>query len=121
MNESVELAAALASLGGSLFFLAGAIGLLRLPDFYTRLHAPTKAATLGLMLLALGSILVDIERGIGAWLTDALLIVFVLLTVPVSSQMLVRGAAARRIPQTRSTAGPAPSEPIERVDDEPVL
>ena len=38
--------AALLVIGG-LFVLVGAIGLARLPDFYTRLHAPTKASTLG--------------------------------------------------------------------------
>jgi multicomponent K+:H+ antiporter subunit G len=121
MNEAVEAVAALLALAGSLFFLAGAVGLLRLPDFYTRLHSPTKAATLGLMLLALGSILVDLSRGLEVWLTDALLIVFVLLTIPVSSQMLLRGAAARRVPQAESTTGDAPLEPIERVDEDAVL
>jgi multicomponent K+:H+ antiporter subunit G len=121
MSEILRLAAALASLVGSLFFLAGAVGLLRLPDFYTRLHAPTKAATLGLMFLALGSMLVHLERGLEVWLTDLLLVVFILLTVPVSSQMLLRGAAARRVPQTASTTGEAPVEPIERAEDEAIL
>jgi multicomponent Na+:H+ antiporter subunit G len=41
-------------LGGVAFYLAGTLGLLRLPDLYTRLHALTKADNLGLGLLALG-------------------------------------------------------------------
>ncbi|PLW82271.1 cation:proton antiporter [Kineobactrum sediminis] len=41
-------------LGGVFFFLAGTIGLLRFPDAYSRLHAVTKADTLGLGLLVLG-------------------------------------------------------------------
>ena len=53
MSDGVlPLAGALLSLAGSLFFLTAAVGLLRLPDFYTRAHAPTKAATLGLLLCA---------------------------------------------------------------------
>lgn len=41
-------------LGGVFFFLAGTIGLLRFPDAYSRLHAVTKADTLGLGLLVVG-------------------------------------------------------------------
>lgn len=41
-------------LGGLFFFLAGTVGVLRFPDVYSRLHAVTKADTLGLGLLAIG-------------------------------------------------------------------
>ena len=41
-------------LSGLFFFLAGSIGLLRLPDLYSRLHALTKADNLGLGLLIAG-------------------------------------------------------------------
>lgn len=40
---------------GSFFFLAGTVGLLRLPDVFTRLHALTKADNLGLGLILLGA------------------------------------------------------------------
>ena len=50
-TETVQLMADLLALAGALFFLISAIGLLRLPDFFCRIHAPTKAATLGVMLL----------------------------------------------------------------------
>ena len=109
MNELLLLAGAAASLLGALFFLAGAVGLLRFPDFYTRIHAPTKAATLGLMFMALGSSLVHFAFGQSAWLEDLLLIVVVFLTIPVASQMLIRGAAARRVPQDARTQGEPPS------------
>ncbi len=39
---------------GAAFFLAGTVGLLRLPDVYTRLHALTKADNVGLGLVAVG-------------------------------------------------------------------
>lgn len=41
-------------LGGTFFFVAGTLGLLRFPDIYARLHAVTKADTLGLGLIVLG-------------------------------------------------------------------
>ena len=39
---------------GLIFFIAGSIGLLRLPDLYTRLHALTKADNVGLGMIVLG-------------------------------------------------------------------
>ena len=50
----IEVTAALLIVLGLLFFVAGSIGLLRLPDLYSRLHALTKADNLGLGLLVLG-------------------------------------------------------------------
>ena len=50
------LTAALLLLGAG-FALLGSIGLARLPDIYTRLHGPTKATTLGIGGILLGSIL----------------------------------------------------------------
>ncbi|WP_022961515.1 cation:proton antiporter [Halopseudomonas pelagia] len=41
-------------IGGTFFFIAGTLGVLRFPDVYSRLHAVTKADTLGLGLLAFG-------------------------------------------------------------------
>ena len=118
MNEPVlPLAGALLSLLGSLFFLTAAVGLLRLPDFYTRCHAPTTAATLGLLLTAAGSILLCSERATVLWLEECLLILFVMLTLPVSTQMLVRGAAARGVRHTPRTRGAPIDRPVERLDE----
>ncbi len=50
----INLASSILILAGLFFYLAGSIGLLRLPDLYTRLHALTKADNLGLGLLAAG-------------------------------------------------------------------
>jgi len=55
----IEFVAAGLILAGLLFFIAGSIGLLRLPDLYSRLHALTKADNLGLGLLALGLLLLS--------------------------------------------------------------
>lgn len=46
-------------LAGGTFFLAGLVGLLRFPDVYARIHAVTKADTLGLGLVALGTALLQ--------------------------------------------------------------
>lgn len=50
----LEVISSIFVIAGLLFFLAGSIGLLRLPDLYSRLHALTKADNLGLGLLLTG-------------------------------------------------------------------
>lgn len=56
MTEAIRNVLSLAALGGGvLFFVAGTVGLLRFPDVFSRLHAVTKADTVGLGLGACGS------------------------------------------------------------------
>lgn len=50
----INIIASLLMISGFIFFLCGSIGLLRLPDLYSRLHALTKADNLGLGLLLTG-------------------------------------------------------------------
>ena len=53
----IDVSSIILLVAGSVFFLAGTVGILRFPDVYTRLHALTKADNLGLGLLALALIL----------------------------------------------------------------
>ncbi len=53
----MEVASGILIVAGCLFFLAGTVGLLRFPDLYCRLHALTKADTLGLGLIVAGLVL----------------------------------------------------------------
>jgi multicomponent Na+:H+ antiporter subunit G len=50
----IDILSSILILAGVFFYLAGSIGLLRLPDLYSRLHALTKADNLGLGLLVAG-------------------------------------------------------------------
>jgi len=52
--NAAELLSVFLILCGAFFFLAGTVGILRFPDAYTRLHALTKADTLGLGFVVLG-------------------------------------------------------------------
>ena len=77
---------------GSIFALTASIGLLRLPDLYTRMHAASKAGTLGscVMLIALAVYADDLAvttRALGG-------VVFFLLTAPVSAHLLAKAAHA---------------------------
>jgi multicomponent Na+:H+ antiporter subunit G len=82
------LAGVLLVLGAVLCAVAG-IGLLRLPDVFARMHAATKPATLGLLLIALGAIL----RVGSEDLVELLLVISVqFLTAPVGAHMVGRAA-----------------------------
>ena len=90
------LAAALV-LVASVFLLVGAIGLVRLPDFYMRLHAPTKASTLGVGGVLLASMLEGLAQG-QPGITELLITLFVFVTAPVSANVLAQAALHLRLP-----------------------
>jgi len=97
--EFLKIAGAILSLIGSLFILFAAIGLLRMPDIFTRIQAGTKASTLGSMLTLLGVGLVHPD-----WLMKLiLLIVFIMISNPVSSHVLGRAAHFCGIPLSDKT------------------
>lgn len=102
-----EFLAGGAAILGALLFLASAVGLLRFPDFFTRLHAPTKAATLGVMLIALASVLWE-DSHHSTRVKDALLVAFLIVTMPVSAQVLSKAALRRKERQSERTRGTPP-------------
>lgn len=76
--------------GGACFSLLAALGLLRFPDIFTRLHAATKAGTVGagfvLLAVALASFDVSVAlRALGG-------IAFIVLTSPIAAHLLARAA-----------------------------
>jgi multicomponent K+:H+ antiporter subunit G len=88
----VDIVVSIALLIGAFFTLVGSIGLLRFPDFLTRLHAPTKATTLGLGAILLASLL-HFGAGRGHLsLHEPLVILFLFMTAPVSAYLLAKAA-----------------------------
>ena len=93
----IEWLAALALLVGAFFSLVGAIGLVRLPDFFMRLHAPTKASTLGVGGVLLASMILAAAQG-RAGFAELLITLFVFVTAPVSANMMAQAALHLRLP-----------------------
>ncbi len=93
----VEWLAAALLLLGAFFMLVGAVGLVRLPDFFMRLHAPTKASTLGVGSLLLASMLLAAAQG-RAGFAELLITLFVFVTAPVSANLLAQAALHLRVP-----------------------
>ena len=88
----VEYTAAILMVTGGLMSLVSAIGLIRLPDVYTRSHAATKSSTLAVLLTLLGGFLYfwALERFISVRLLLGILFVF--LTAPVAGHVIIRAA-----------------------------
>lgn len=76
--------------------LIGSIGLLRFPDIFTRLHGPTKATTLGVGSVILGTILYLNMHGETGAVRELLITVFLFLTAPVSAHLIAKAALHRR-------------------------
>lgn len=94
---------------GALLMLIAALGVVRMPDLFRRLHCSTKSATLGVLLMLAGAAL---HIGTpGAWIRALAASLFFLLTAPVGGHAL--GRAAWR----RGLAGTAP--PDDQPDDQP--
>jgi multicomponent Na+:H+ antiporter subunit G len=81
---------------GLIFFLGTAVGMIRFPDFYTRMHAAGKGDTLSTMLMLTGFGLVIMEDfSIGSWLLLIKIlgiVLFIFITTPTSSHALMRAA-----------------------------
>lgn len=106
MNPILEGLLALLVLAGAGFTLIGALGLARLSDFYTRLHGPTKATTLGVGCLLIASSLYFSVTGEGLSLHEILISLFLFITAPVSAHLLAKAALHLGL----DSRAPAPAE-----------
>lgn len=92
MSLIAEIAIVILLLTGGFFSLVGAIGLARLPDFYTRLHGPTKATTVGIGAIVLASVVYFSSQGEGVAISEALITLFLFFTAPISANLLAKAA-----------------------------
>ncbi|MDM7932695.1 monovalent cation/H(+) antiporter subunit G [Tabrizicola sp.] len=87
---AVELFLAAILVGGGIFALVGSYGLLRLPEPMQRLHAPTKATTIGVGAALLVSALDMLPQGGGISWQELLITIFLLLTAPITALFLAK-------------------------------
>lgn len=101
----IEVLVSLFLLIGSLFALIGAIGLYRLPDFFMRLHGPTKATTLGVGGMIIASLIFFGYQNGGVSLHELLITLFLFITAPVSAHMLSKAAIQQKVELVERTRG----------------
>ena len=97
----IEILTAIFVIAGALFAFAAALGVLRLPDVLIRMHASTKAGTLGCGLILVAVAVHFGETGVVARSIAA--IVFLLVTAPVAAHMIGRAAYRTGVPLWKGT------------------
>jgi multicomponent K+:H+ antiporter subunit G len=82
---------------GAGFTFVGSLGLVRLRDFYTRLHGPTKATTLGVGSLLIASAIFFSHHEEGLSLHEVLVTLFLFITAPVGAHLMAKAALHLRL------------------------
>ncbi len=104
-----EIVTAALLLVGAAITLIGSLGLVRLKTFYTRVHPPTLGTTLGTGCIAMASMVYFSALQTRPVLHEILLVLFALVTTPVTLTLLVRAALFRD--QVERDAGRASGDP----------
>jgi multicomponent Na+:H+ antiporter subunit G len=115
VSAVLDILTGLLLIGGGAFTLVAALGVLRMEDVYVRMHASTKAGTLGLLLIVLALTMTAndaslIEKGIALFL-------LVIATAPVGAHLV--GRAVWRVMADPETANGAPEGDPDPYDSVP--
>ena len=107
----IDILLSILILTGAIFTFIGSLGLARLRDFYTRLHGPTKATTLGVGCLLVASAVVFSVREEGVSLHEVLVTLFLFITAPVSAHLLAKAALHLKVKSLAPTPAQNKSTP----------
>lgn len=111
MHLFLEILAIIFLMISSFFLVVGSIGLVRLPDLYSRLHAPTKSSTLGLGSLLIASIILSGSFG-RFGMAEILISLLAFITAPVSANLMAQAALHLKLR--------GPSEEVPEALDRPL-
>ncbi|MGB0964579.1 MAG: monovalent cation/H(+) antiporter subunit G [Litorivicinus sp.] len=110
----IDFLAGLILLAGGAFCLIAALGVVRMPDVYIRMHASTKAGTLGVGLIGVATALLVAESG---FVLKALVVVaFMILTAPIGAHLLGRAAFKAGTPMHSTTSEDSEVEQFRNKD-----
>jgi len=111
MTIFIEWLCALFIVIGGIFLFVGSFGLAKLPDTMRRLHAPTKATTVGIGALLIASMLYFVLLHQAAGIHELLITIFLFLTAPVTANMIAKAhifrnkALQQTLPPASGTGG----------------
>lgn len=106
-----EVLTAVFAVLGAAFAAVGSFGLVRLPTFFHRIHAPTLGATAGVWCITLATIIYFSVQGYNLFLHAVLITLFVALTAPVTTIFLMRATLFRERQKGGKVPPAAPSVP----------
>ncbi|MCA1785660.1 MAG: Na+/H+ antiporter subunit G [Desulfobacteraceae bacterium] len=102
----IELLVSFFLVVGAFFAMAGSIGSFRLPDFFSRLHGPTKSTTLGVGGVAIASAIYFSFHGPGISFHEVLITLFLFITAPVSAHFLAKAALHQGLHENKAALPP---------------
>ncbi len=111
MQLAMEILVSIFLIIGAFFMLVGSIGMVRLPDLFMRLHAPTKSSTLGLGSFLIASMIYWGFQGRFGF-AEILLTLLAFITAPVSANLMAQAALHLRL---RSLSGEVPESLGQRL------
>ena len=103
---------------GCFFILVGALGLVRFSDFFKRLHAPTKASTLGVGCVLVCSVAYHIFLGEDPQPRELLITAFLFITAPISAHLMAKAALSLHMAERPPMPDGEPPQPIDAVDED---
>lgn len=114
MENIIDIIGSLITLFGSIFILLGSLGIVRMPDSFNRMQTGTKASTLGTILTLLGLGII-----VPSWFGKVfILIMFVMITNPISSHTLARAAHFVGIKLSEKTVSDVLAEDEKNIKEE---
>lgn len=115
-----ELALVALLLIGSFFILMGAFSLVRLSEFFKRLHGPTKASTLGVGCVLAASVGYHAFAGTDPQPRELLIVAFLFITAPISAHLMAKAGLSLRMDELPQLPGqPEDTHVPPRPDGEP--
>lgn len=111
MTILIEFLVAACIVIGAVFLFVGSLGLATLPDTMRRLHAPTKATTLGIGALLIASMLYFVLLNGSLGVHEMLITLFLFLTAPATALMIAKAhifrhrATQKKLPPSANDAG----------------
>jgi len=108
-----EIVTAVLVVGGAAFAAIGSFGLVRLPTFFHRIHAPALGATAGVGCIVLATIVFFSARDGELFLHAVLISLFIGLTAPITTIFLMRAALFR---ERQKKGSEVPATPMSKVD-----
>ncbi|WP_372611060.1 Na+/H+ antiporter subunit G [Halomonas sp.] len=108
-------------IAGGVFAFIGSLGMAHLRDFYMRLHGPTKASTLGIGCILIGSMLYFSTIQGEPVIQELLITLFLFITAPVSAHLLAKTGLHLKLRHVQKTRGKPVELHREEVGEKPVL
>ena len=108
IDLGIDIASGVLIAVGCFFILVGSLGLVKLSEFFKRLHAPTKASTLGVGCVLLASVGYHWFSDTDPQPRELLITAFLFITAPISAHLMAKAALSLHMAEPPRQPRPAP-------------